>query len=93
MSAVPPCPPPIIATRLAVTFCCKRRGLFLEGREEELEGFGDAMHTRFRDPEQVENLYEQKACPHFIIRGGRNAMDSLSTMKEQNDSGSPGVLC
>src|SRR5680860_909708 len=64
ISAVPPCPPPIIATRLDVTFDFDRRGLLLVMRGERGEGLGDGIDTHFHDREQVEDLsYEKIPTP------------------------------
>ncbi|MDH4359256.1 MAG: hypothetical protein OEW33_00760 [Nitrospirota bacterium] len=93
MSAVPPRPPPIIATRLAVIFGFDRPEFLLVMRGGRLEDLGDGIHSHFHDRKQVEDLDELKACPLFIVWCGRNGWTGYRPRTNENGSGRPGVLC
>lgn len=63
ISAVPPCPPPIIATRLEVTFDFDRRGLRLVMRGERGEGLGDGIDTHFHDRNRWKIFSKRRSLP------------------------------
>ena len=63
MRAVPPCPAPMIATRLAVTPCEVRLAVCLETHDGRLAGFEDlrvGMNTHAQCWNRLENLPEEE---------------------------------